>query len=136
MFDYDAYLKTDEWLKLRRQVLNRAGQNCEGCGVKLPTEVHHLTNDHVGNEFLFELVAVCQDCHQRLHPQTEGKEVKSRRDLDLDFDLDIGAPDLYIPVPETRAIETKLEPPMISASVKMIVMVGLLLICAVLWLRP
>jgi hypothetical protein len=29
--------------------------------------VHHLTYAHVFNEFLFELMAVCDECHDRLH---------------------------------------------------------------------
>jgi hypothetical protein len=35
--------------------------------MKPPMEVHHLTYKNVFTEFLFELVAVCQDCHSRLH---------------------------------------------------------------------
>jgi len=36
-------------------------------GSEPATEVHHLTYQHVGHEFLFELVAICRECHTRWH---------------------------------------------------------------------
>ena len=65
--DYDEYLKSDAWAKRRALVLTRAGGVCEGCGERSATEVHHLTYEHVSKEFLFELVALCEPCHDRLH---------------------------------------------------------------------
>lgn len=64
---YSHYLKSSEWKEVRARVLRRAQGVCEGCGIKEAAEVHHLTYDHWGNEFLFELMAVCSDCHERLH---------------------------------------------------------------------
>lgn len=64
---YTPYLSSPAWAKRRRQVLERAKGSCEGCGENPPTEVHHLTYAHVGNEFLFELVALCASCHDRIH---------------------------------------------------------------------
>lgn len=55
-----------------RRVLERANHVCEGCGVNAATEVHHKTYKNVGNEFLFELVAICRPCHQRYHADDEG----------------------------------------------------------------
>jgi len=65
--DYDPYLRSPAWAQRRRLVLKRAGGVCEGCGERPPTQVHHLTYEHVGTEFLFELAAVCDECHDRLH---------------------------------------------------------------------
>ncbi|MCK1357156.1 MULTISPECIES: hypothetical protein [unclassified Bradyrhizobium] len=31
------------------------------------TQVHHLTYKHIFREFVFELIAVCDECHSRLH---------------------------------------------------------------------
>ena len=42
---------------------------CEGCGVRRAAQVHHLTYEHVGDELLFELVAVCGQCHDRITAQ-------------------------------------------------------------------
>lgn len=65
--EYDAYLNSEQWKAKRKLVFKRAGGTCEGCGLKPATEVHHLTYKHHMNEFLFELVAVCTECHERLH---------------------------------------------------------------------
>ncbi len=65
--EYGDYLRSDAWKAKRRLVFKRAGGVCEGCGLLEATEVHHLTYAHKMNEFLFELVAVCTECHERLH---------------------------------------------------------------------
>lgn len=64
---YDQYLKTPEWAHRRSLVLDRANGICEGCRERHAVEVHHLTYRHVGEEFLFELVALCDECHDRVH---------------------------------------------------------------------
>jgi hypothetical protein len=58
--DYEAYLLSPEWDDKRALVLKRARGICEGCGEVPATEVHHLTYTHVGNELLWQLVAVCR----------------------------------------------------------------------------
>lgn len=65
--EYSRYLAGPVWAEKRRLVLARANSICEGCGKAPANEVHHLSYKHVGSEFLFELVAVCQQCHNRLH---------------------------------------------------------------------
>ena len=69
--DYDEYLQSQAWAKRRAHVLMRAQGSCEGCGEAPPTEVHHLSYAHVGDEFLFELVALCQACHGRMHAEEQ-----------------------------------------------------------------
>lgn len=64
---YEAYLRTPQWRAIRDAVLKRANGVCEGCGKQRATQVHHLTYEHICNEFLWELRAVCRDCHQRVH---------------------------------------------------------------------
>jgi len=64
---YNAYLRTDLWYERRVRVLKRANYICEGCGINRATAVHHLTYDNVCQEFLWQLVAICQDCHDRVH---------------------------------------------------------------------
>jgi hypothetical protein len=64
---YDAYLQSDAWYRLRPYVFGRADGICEGCRRAPATQVHHLTYKHVTNEFLWELVAVCDICHERVH---------------------------------------------------------------------
>jgi hypothetical protein len=69
---YEQYLQTPEWKRKRQLVLLRAQGICEGCREVEATDVHHLSYDDVGNEFLFELVALCRKCHQRLHGRIPG----------------------------------------------------------------
>lgn len=68
---YDKYLRSPEWRAKRQQVFERAHGMCEGCATAKATQVHHLSYAHVGNEFLFELVAICDQCHERLHADEE-----------------------------------------------------------------
>lgn len=66
---YNAYLRSPEWATRRRLVMERAQGLCEGCRLQRAAQVHHLTYAHVGAEFLFELVAICKGCHDRIHPE-------------------------------------------------------------------
>ncbi len=68
---YSGYLKTAEWARRRTLVLDRSRGSCEGCGVARASQVHHLTYARVGKELLFDLVAVCQPCHQLAHPNKD-----------------------------------------------------------------
>jgi len=65
--EHAEYLQSDEWRLRRRLVLQRASGRCEGCGLNDATQVHHLKYDNWKAEFLFELVAICDSCHDRLH---------------------------------------------------------------------
>jgi 5-methylcytosine-specific restriction endonuclease McrA len=71
---YNEYLTSPEWKRKREAVLRRAAGRCEGCGINTPAQIHHLTYKHVGNEFLFELAAVCVACHDRLHEEKQEGE--------------------------------------------------------------
>lgn len=66
---YSEYLKTPQWRDIRARVLKRANNLCEGCRAAPATQAHHLTYEHVGREFLFELVALCDACHERIHAE-------------------------------------------------------------------
>ena len=68
---YADYLKSEEWAARRAKVMQRAGHCCEGCREQPAIDVHHLSYEHVTQEFLFELVALCRDCHGRIHLQSD-----------------------------------------------------------------
>lgn len=72
---YSEYLKSPEWRRKRSLVMERAKGVCEGCMSRDATEVHHTTYEHVGEEFLFELVAICDICHKRAHEKRDQKAV-------------------------------------------------------------
>ena len=65
--EYQSYLETIDWKGLRQKVFKRSGGMCEGCLENKATQVHHLTYEHVGNEFMWEVVAICNECHERYH---------------------------------------------------------------------
>lgn len=64
---HNAYLNSLAWKDRRRLVMERAQGLCEGCRKAAATEVHHLSYAHWGQELLFELVALCGNCHDRIH---------------------------------------------------------------------
>jgi 5-methylcytosine-specific restriction endonuclease McrA len=64
---YDKYLGTDRWRDKRRLVLKRCDGVCEGCRLAPAAAVHHLTYERVGRELLFDLVALCHECHNVAH---------------------------------------------------------------------
>lgn len=72
---YREHLASPAWRAKRQKVLERAAGLCEGCRQALPTgsavHVHHLTYEHLGDELLYELVALCVPCHQKAHPYKE-----------------------------------------------------------------
>lgn len=65
--EYQRYLVSPEWLKLRAQARERSGNKCEFCG-GTPDHVHHVKypkkykDDHIDN-----LVVACESCHSKLH---------------------------------------------------------------------
>jgi hypothetical protein len=69
--EYDDYLRSPRWRTLRNKVLARPQGQCEGCLDAPAEQVHHLTYAHRGAEFAFELIALCRDCHERLHEAAE-----------------------------------------------------------------
>jgi 5-methylcytosine-specific restriction endonuclease McrA len=64
--DYRIYLQSDEWKAKRRLIIER-DKICQGCLGDKIDDVHHLTYENVKNEFAFELIGLCRDCHSRLH---------------------------------------------------------------------
>ena len=67
---HNEYLKSPEWLIKKNKVLLRSQGICEGCRESEAMVVHHLTYEHIGDEFLFELVALCKECHYKIHKKS------------------------------------------------------------------
>jgi 5-methylcytosine-specific restriction endonuclease McrA len=87
---YQWFLKSDQWKAIRRRVLTRAGGKCEACLAADAQQVHHTVypvtpynetlpvSNYTTAVFqdllrqpLFELRAVCYECHVRIHPHME-----------------------------------------------------------------
>jgi hypothetical protein len=71
---YKEYLSSPEWRAKRRLVFDRCNWVCEGCGRSSTEVAHHTTYKNVGNEFLFELVGLCRNCHDSYHDKEHGDE--------------------------------------------------------------
>jgi len=72
---YNRYIKrSDRWQKKREAVLERDSYTCQACLHRKATEVHHLTYENIGDEPLFDLVAICGPCHQKLHNRRRRRE--------------------------------------------------------------
>lgn len=61
---YRRYLKSDRWGLKKICVLSRAQYKCERCGRKGKLEIHHLTYEHIYNEPIEDLQALCPKCHK------------------------------------------------------------------------
>jgi 5-methylcytosine-specific restriction endonuclease McrA len=62
---YAEYLEGPIWAAKRAAVIAR-DRVCQGCGGP-GTHVHHTDYDEAGREFLFQLMLLCEDCHDRWH---------------------------------------------------------------------
>lgn len=61
---YQDYLSTLQWQRRRWGCFRRAAMKCESCGAR-PEQAHHLTYERLFNELDSDLMALCEDCHQR-----------------------------------------------------------------------
>jgi len=69
--EYDEYLASDAWKRRRQKVIERANGMCEGCLTEPARDVHHRTYKHFKQEFAFELLALCRQCHTRVHARSQ-----------------------------------------------------------------
>ena len=72
LVEHSAYLKSPKWKSKREAVLRRDGYICKACESRQATQVHHLTYQHWRDEPLFELVAVCKPCHEKITTMDNG----------------------------------------------------------------
>ncbi len=65
--EYEAYLRSQEWMAIRASVFERCGGVCEICKEAPAEEAHHLTYERIGRENLSDLMGVCKPCHELIH---------------------------------------------------------------------
>ena len=64
---YNEYISSRNWKIKRKQALERAGYECQVCGVSrwsAKLEVHHKNYDRFGHEDIADLLVVCPKCHE------------------------------------------------------------------------
>lgn len=64
---YSVYLRSEKWRNKRARVLERDNHLCQACLKRPATQVHHKTYEHVFDEPLFDLVSICDVCHEAIH---------------------------------------------------------------------
>ena len=84
---YHKYLESDEWIKLRCDIITLRGDRCEICG-KRGVQVHHVTYDNIGHETADDLVLLCSLCHRKVHGlvKVKKKRVKRKKKPKLSMD--------------------------------------------------
>jgi hypothetical protein len=56
--------------------MERDGDICQSCGVAVATQVHHLTYKHIFEEPLFDLVAICDECHEMVSRRDQANKAR------------------------------------------------------------
>lgn len=66
--DYERYIReSPEWWATRTKVMQRDDHLCQACRENAATDVHHKNYTHLYEEVLYDLVAVCRECHAKIH---------------------------------------------------------------------
>lgn len=65
--EYKRYIASSKWYYKRMDALEFHGKKCKACGSVQKLDVHHLTYDRLGNEFLSDLIILCRPCHDEEH---------------------------------------------------------------------
>ena len=70
--DYERYIQdSDDWQMIRTKVMRRDNYLCQACLEEPATQVHHKSYAHLYDEWMWELVSVCQPCHEKIHGKTK-----------------------------------------------------------------
>ncbi len=69
--DYDIYLKSDHWKRMRKRALWNDDYKCHDCGTAQVLQIHHENYHRVGRELLEDLVTLCSYCHVERHPEVK-----------------------------------------------------------------
>ena len=79
--EYQKFLKSEEWAKIRADVIILAEYKCEMCGFSPKVfQVHHLNYDKPwGEEKPGDLVCLCGRCHDKEHGTKRRKRKKKKK---------------------------------------------------------
>lgn len=65
--EYEIYLQSEDFNKIRQEVFERDGYKCIVCGSTENIVPHHLTYKNVYHEELRDLITLCSNCHAIHH---------------------------------------------------------------------
>jgi len=61
-------LKLEEYIVVRKQVLERDGWRCQDCGAAQNLQVHHMKpRSQLGGDVAQNLITLCASCHGKRH---------------------------------------------------------------------
>ena len=69
---YSEYLESRHWRIFRYCCMVVAKGRCGKCEGQA-TDLHHLTYDRVGGEYLSDVMPLCRKCHAEEHADKKGK---------------------------------------------------------------
>jgi hypothetical protein len=61
--ELQQYAQSEQWLVLREQAFKRDNCCCAVCKGKQNLKIERLTDRHLGNERLHELITICEECY-------------------------------------------------------------------------
>lgn len=64
---YQRYMSSKQWHDKRSEALKKAGYRCQMCGAVINLNVHHVSYERLGAEWISDLVVLCKGCHEKLH---------------------------------------------------------------------
>jgi 5-methylcytosine-specific restriction endonuclease McrA len=82
--DYQGYLKSDHWKKMKAW-FRKSGfpKRCLACGVQTKLQLHHKSYDNLGKEIYgWDLILLCKSCHERVHVYEKQERVLLERATD------------------------------------------------------
>ena len=66
-------LAPDLYRRLKREILERDGWRCQGCGSSRSLDVHHMRRrSALGDDEETNLITLCRECHQLQHGAAKG----------------------------------------------------------------
>ena len=65
--NYDEYLQTEGWGKIRRAALKYWDHKCALCFSENKLHVHHRTYCRLGSEQPNDVIVLCKKCHAKHH---------------------------------------------------------------------
>jgi hypothetical protein len=74
-YEYESLLRTDEWKRKRKEILERDGNRCKWCGSSNNLQIHHRYYEKYPNgkkvkpwDYPNEaLITLCDECHKKAH---------------------------------------------------------------------
>ena len=81
---YSNYINSSAWKEVRKNYIeDRKPTSCSACGGTWGhgDHIHHMTYKNLGNEYLDDLIHLCEACHRELHEYdtTLKERAKSKR---------------------------------------------------------